>query len=70
MNTSHSAHSLIPQLSWILNLSFTLLGEMWMVFSSFFGGKPDNPPGEDRWGARLANKLVVVGGADVRRRHD
>jgi len=35
---------------------FLILGDMWTVFSSYFGGKPANPLRDDR----LASRVLVV----------
>ena len=48
--------SCLHQVTGATNIALSMLADMWMVFSSFFGGKPDKPPGKDRWGARRVQK--------------
>ena len=48
----------LHQVTGATNIALSMLADMWMVFSSFFGGKPDKPPGKDRWGARRVQKLT------------
>ncbi len=39
-----------------------LVGDMWTVFSAYFGGRPAFPPPEHRWGSRLLVLSILLTG--------